>query len=303
MSDTPKMTVQRARPSIGHQWMLAISYLAAGIACLAGRWIPGGVVVRVAYGLLVAAILLGIALLPSPPPSAQRPRRLPFAFFIFAVVQLLNNSVPGYVANSVLHQPPVPGNPLASTVSATVWIQLLDTALAAVPILLLTKAAGDDLGTIYLCAGSIGRGLLIAIGVFVLGYLAAATGVGHRLFPVRDVLALHRFLALTPALLVLSISNGFQEELLFRGLFLQKYLAVFGKHAANLLQAVIFTIAHAGITYTPTALLFLIVIVFPLGLITGYLMRTTRSILAPMIFHAGTDIPIYLAFLSYVSTP
>jgi membrane protease YdiL (CAAX protease family) len=45
------------------------------------------------------------------------------------------------------------------------------------------------------------------------------------------------------------------------------------------------------------------VVVFPLGLITGYLMRTTRGILASMIFHAGTDIPIYLAFLSFVSTP
>ena len=76
---------------------------------------------------------------------------------------------------------------------------------------------------------------------------------------------------------------------------------MFGKHTSNLLQAVIFTIAHAGITYTPIALIFLIVIVFPLGLITGYLMRTTRGIVAPMILHAGTDIPIYLAFLSYVS--
>jgi membrane protease YdiL (CAAX protease family) len=41
--------------------------------------------------------------------------------------------------------------------------------------------------------------------------------------------------------------------------------------------------------------------VFPLGLITGYLMRTTKGIVAPVILHAGTDIPIYIAFLSYVS--
>jgi membrane protease YdiL (CAAX protease family) len=291
---------QRGRPTVGQRWMLAVSCLAAGIACLAGRWIPGGVVVRVAYGVLMAAILLGVALLPSSRWSTHRPRSLPFAFFIFAVVQVLNNSVPAYVASLVLDQPPVPGNPLASTVSGTVWIQLLETALAAIPIVVLTRAVRQNLDTIYLRRGVIGRGLVIAIAVFVLCYLAAATGMSNRLFPVREALPLHRFLALTPALLVLSLSNGFQEELLFRGLFLQKYLAVFGKHSANLLQAVIFTIAHAGITYTPTALLFLVLVVFPLGLITGYLMRTTGGMLAPVIFHAGTDIPIYLAFLTYV---
>jgi hypothetical protein len=184
MSDTPEMIAQqRGRPTVGNRWMLAVSCLAAGIACLAGRWIPGGVAARVAYGLLVAAILLGVALLPSARWSAQRPRSLPFAFFIFAVVQVLNNSVPAYVAISVLHQAAVPGNPLASTVSGTVLIQLLDTALAVIPIVLLTRAAGQDLSTIYLRPGVIGRGLVIAIAVFVLCYLAAATGMSDRLFP------------------------------------------------------------------------------------------------------------------------
>jgi membrane protease YdiL (CAAX protease family) len=302
MTDTPEVTTlqRRQHPGIRGRWTLAASCLAAGIACLAARWIPGGVAVRVALGVLVAAALLAIALL-TRRTSAQAPGSLAFAFFVFAIVQVLNNSVPHYVATSLLGQPPVTGNPLASTVSGTVLIQLLDTALAAVPILVLTKAAGDDLSTIYLRRGVVGRGLVIAVAVFVLFYFAAATGMSERIFPVRSALSQRQFLALTPALLVVSLSNGFQEELLFRGLFLRRYLAIFGKHASNLLQAVIFTIAHAGITYTPIALIFLIVIVFPLGLMTGYLMRTTRGILAPLILHAGTDIPIYLAFLSYVT--
>lgn len=273
--------------------------LIAGTACLAGRWIPGGLVVRVAYGLLIAAILLAVALLP-PRPSG-RPRSLLFAFFVFAVVQVLNNSVP-YLAVSVLHQPPVPGNPLASTVSGTVLIQLLETVLAVVPIIVLIRAAGGDRKSLYLRAGTAGAGLAIAIIVCALCYVAAATGASAHLFPVREAYPLHRFLALTPVLLVVCLSNGFQEELLFRGLFLQRYRAVFGKHTSNLLQATIFTIAHAGITYTPTAIIFVVVFVFPLGLITGYLMRITNGIVAPVILHAGTDIPIYVAFLSYVST-
>jgi membrane protease YdiL (CAAX protease family) len=63
----------------------------------------------------------------------------------------------------------------------------------------------------------------------------------------------------------------------------------------------VFTVAHVGISYTPNALLFLVVFVFPLGLFGGYLMRRTDSALAPVIFHAGADLPIYLSFLSFVT--
>jgi membrane protease YdiL (CAAX protease family) len=296
------VTARGVHPAGRSRWILAAACLVAGSACLAARWLPGGLAVRTAYGLLVAGVLLVIAVR-TRRTSTSRFNGLALAFFVFALVQVLNNSVPVYVGSSLLHQPPVPGNPLASTASGTVVIQLLETALAAVPILVLTKAAGQDLSTIYVRKGTIGRGLVIAAAVFMLCYLAAATGLSDRLFPVLRPLPLHQILALTPALLLLSLSNGFQEELLFRGLFLRRYLTVFGKHTANLLQAAIFTVAHAGVTYTPAALIFLVVFVFPLGLITGYLMRTTRGILAPVILHAGTDIPIYLAFLSYVSSP
>jgi membrane protease YdiL (CAAX protease family) len=37
-------------------------------------------------------------------------------------------------------------------------------------------------------------------------------------------------------------------------------------------------------------------------LILGWLMQRTRSIIASMIFHAGTDIPIFLVYLSYASS-
>jgi membrane protease YdiL (CAAX protease family) len=62
-----------------------------------------------------------------------------------------------------------------------------------------------------------------------------------------------------------------------------------------------FAIAHAAVSYTPIGFVFLFVVAFPVGLVAGYLMRRTRGLLAPVIFHAGLDIAIYLAFLSYVS--
>ncbi|MGN6813008.1 MAG: lysostaphin resistance A-like protein, partial [Thermomicrobiales bacterium] len=114
-------------------------------------------------------------------------------------------------------------------------------------------------------------------------------------------LSLAHLLALTPALLVVAFTNGFEEEVLFRGLFLEKYQALFGFGVANMLQAAAFAIAHVGISYTPAALFFIVVLVFPLGLAAGYLMRATNGITVPVIFHAALDLAIYLAFLSYVA--
>jgi len=97
------------------------------------------------------------------------------------------------------------------------------------------------------------------------------------------------------------ISNGFQEEFLFRALFLQRYGIFLGAYLANVVQALVFAFAHLGVTYTPSAVVFTLVAVFPLGLIAGYLMRSSNGVVAPALFHAGLDIPIYLAFLTYVS--
>ncbi|HET9646953.1 MAG TPA: CPBP family intramembrane glutamic endopeptidase [Microlunatus sp.] len=299
---TPAIVHPGTRPAVGNRWVLAGFCLISGIACLAGRWIPGGMVVRIVYGLVVAALLLAVALMarrrPAPAFSS-----LAFAFFAFAVVQLLNNSVPLWLGTTLLHRPPVTGDPLGSTVSATVWIQLLETAIAAVPILLLARWWGEHRSDLYLEVGKIGRWQLVAVAVFIACYVVTAAGLTGHLFPVRAPVSLERFLTLTPVLLVLCLSNGFQEELLFRGLFLRRYQNIFGPVAGNLLQATIFAIAHAGVVYTPIAFVFLFVVAFPLGLIAGFLMRRTRGMLAPVIFHAGLDIPIYFAFLSYVIHP
>ncbi len=70
-----------------------------------------------------------------------------FAYFVFALGQELNNAIPGYVGLDVQRDPPTDGNPLASTVPGSVVIQRLETTITIVPILTLTKLAGQDLGS------------------------------------------------------------------------------------------------------------------------------------------------------------
>ena len=298
---------QRLHLGIGETWILAIVCLCAGVVPLAARWISGDPATRIAYGLLIAAVYLAFTLFARKTSSLRQFWELSFAFFILAMVQVLNNSIPGYVGTNILHDPPNTGNPLASTISGTVVIQFLETFIAIIPVVGFTLLSGRDLGSIYAGPGKLGRWLVFAVVFFIAVYLFIATlplrpdSPAHQLLPTNGAFTLERFLALTPALLVIAISNGFEEEFLFRGLFLPKYNAFFGFGVANVLQAMVFSIAHAGITYTPTALLFIVAWVFPLGLVTGYLMRKTNGILAPGIFHAGLDLAIYVAFLSYVT--
>lgn len=295
MTEEPRLHL-----GIREKWILAILCLCAGVTPLAARWLAGDVA-RIAFGLVITAVFLALTLLARKGSFLGPFRELSFAFFVFAVVQVLNNSIPPFVGNSILHDPPIAGNPLASTVVGTVTIQLLETLIAIVPIIVLTKATGRDVGSVYARKGTLGRGIVIALIAFAIFYVLTATIPLHRLFPTNGTITPPRLLGLTPALFLVVISNGFQEEFLFRGLFLQKYNTFFGVHVSNVLQALVFAIAHAGVTYTPISLLFLVVFVFPIGLFTGYLMRATNGVIAPAIFHAGADIPIYLAFLSFVS--
>ena len=106
----------------------------------------------------------------------------------------------------------------------------------------------------------------------------------------------------SPLILVIVLANGVREELLYRGIFLKKYEPVLGLRSSNLLQAIIFSLSHSvagrgNITYTP----FLIVLVlqtFLLGLAWGYIMQRTDSMLGSILFHAGSDIAIFLGIFS-----
>src|SRR5205085_55356 len=105
-------------------------------------------------------------------------------------------------------------------------------------------------------------------------------------------------LALAPALIILVLCNGLREELWFRGLFLKKYGKFLGPWSSNMLSALIFTSFHVQVTYTPALLPFLAITLIS-GLFFGYLMQKSASLFPSAIFHAGSDIPIFLVYLSY----
>jgi membrane protease YdiL (CAAX protease family) len=64
-------------------------------------------------------------------------------------------------------------------------------------------------------------------------------------------------------------------------------------------MAVVFTLSHTGVQYTPDVLMFLASLP-PLALAWGYVMQKTNTLWGSVLFHAGMDIPIMLGIFSTV---
>ena len=91
------------------------------------------------------------------------------------------------------------------------------------------------------------------------------------------------------------------EELLFRGIFI-KQLNNFLKPAWTIiLTAIVFAATHLQVTYTPDVLFFALIVLI-LGVIWGFLIHYTKSIIASVLFHAGADlliiVPTYLSLVA-----
>jgi uncharacterized protein len=292
---------ERAPLSASQKAALAVVCIATGFLPLSAGYVPGDVA-RFAYGLLVTGALLGLALAAKRTPALRRYWELPLAFFGMALFILADRYVPQFLGTHILHDTPVPGNPLASTVSGTIVIALDELLLTVIAVLVVVWISRSSLGSIYLRRGRFGRAYVIGIIGFVAFYVLTYRVLSHtRFMPVNGTISFSRYLGLTPALLVVVAANGFLEELMFRGLLMSKLNIAFGPYLSIFVQAVIFASWHVGVSYTSSVLFFVGFVAFPLGLIGGYLTRSAGSILPSSILHAGADIPIYLGFLSYVS--
>lgn len=168
-------------------------------------------------------------------------------------------------------------------------------AVLAACVLVLVKLSGDDLGSLYLKRGKVRWWLpigLAAFAFFAVTVIPAAMG----LFQGRDV-TWSRILPWAPWILLFVLSNGFLEELHFRGLLLPRFQRHIGVVPAILVTSAVFSLAHIGVNYTPAILPFL-AITFVLGLSFATLIHKTDSLWGAVLFHAGADIPVIVGIVS-----
>lgn len=100
--------------------------------------------------------------------------------------------------------------------------------------------------------------------------------------------------AIAPAL-VFAVANGTMEEFIYRGALLGWSGRVMGVWPAVVGQAVVFGLAHSGSDVVGYGIP-LSVAMGVGGLVAGVIAVRTRSLLLPIAFHIGLDIPIYYAF-------
>ena len=263
--------------------------------------IPGGAT-EDAFVLGLAALLLAGAVAARRSDHLRQYWQIPFAFFVFVVAGILGDGnispLVHAFGSGVLHQTPTAHNPFGATASATVVAQLFGTLALVLPVILLTLASGGDLRSIFIDRTRGRWPLIVGVAAFAVIFLLAGRGRTASFFPTHGAVTFSRFIGLAPALLILVLMNGLREELWFRGLFLKKYATFLSPWSANILAAVIFTSFHVQVQYSASILPFLGITLLS-GLFLGWLMQRSESLLAPVLFHAATDIPIFLVYLSF----
>lgn len=188
----------------------------------------------------------------------------------------------------------------ATNPSTLVLDMLLSTLIIVIPIIVFTKVSGITLSSIYLKKGKIKLALIIGLVGFLLFWALSIPGASY-LFQGQNLTS-ELVISWMPLLIVVTLANGVREEILYRGIFLKKYEAFFDRKIANFLQAIIFSLSHsvAGLgvsSYTQNVGL-LVLTTFFLGLIWGFIMQKTDNVLGAILFHAGTDVAVFIGIFS-----
>ena len=171
--------------------------------------------------------------------------------------------------------------------------KIYEMLMVVVPIMVLTKLAGADLGSIYLKRGNLKWGLGVGMLVF-LNFAASAFLFFATRYTSMDTLG-----AAIVWGLVFSCANGFMEELWLRGIFLRRFEPVLGVGGSVLLTSLVFSLMHGGAVYlTPIAVPFMVANTFTLGLACGYLMIKTDSIWGATLIHVASDFFLFIAVLA-----
>lgn len=173
--------------------------------------------------------------------------------------------------------------------------KICEMLLKTIPILVLVKLSGADMGSIFLKRGNLKLGL--GIGALVFFFLATAT----FMFAVQRFTSVDTLVAAVVWGLVFSFANGFMEELWLRGIFLKRFAPMIGINGAVWVTSIIFALLHSFAFYLdPFALTFFVVNTLALGLGCGYLMMKSDNIWGAVLIHAASDFFLFVAVLANV---
>ena len=195
--------------------------------------------------------------------------QIAYAFFIASTVNLISTLFAGYnIAILQLFGAGVGTNQEAGLA------KLYDALLVIIPILVLTRLSGADLGSLLLTKGNLNRSWGLGIGALVMvNYFTSVLifyGTGYEMSKLGSAILWG---------VVFSLSNSLLEELWVRGLFLKKLVPLIGATGTVLVTSIWFGALHfLSVAYLPAVVVPIFVInTFTLGLACSILTLKTEQ--------------------------
>jgi len=194
----------------------------------------------------------------------------------------------------------------ASKISPDILIMVIGVIYAVVSVAIIAAIAfleKSSLKDLYLTSGDI-KVIPFAGVAFI---LCALLGIGatYMLFG-GSTMGQDKLIMLIVSVLVFSLLAGIAEELWFRGLLMSRITPILGESYGNIYQAVVFGVFEAVMFYIITQEVSLMPAIFIIGSMTGfYWGRATlrsKSIISPMLLHAGFYVLVALPILVGVMT-
>jgi membrane protease YdiL (CAAX protease family) len=246
-----------------------------------GNWI---------YSAILSAVFLIAAILFKRSDRFVKYWQITYAFFVASSVNLVSALFASY--NSAILQ--YVGLSLQSNQGMGLG-KLYDALLVVIPILVLTKLSGADLGSLFLQKGSHLQKWGLGIGVLVLVNFLTSVLIffGSTYTPEK----------LASAIVwgfVFAFSNSFLEELWLRGLFLKKLVPLLGSVGTILLTSIWFASLHfLSVAFLPAVVVPIFVVnTLTLGLACGILMLKTESLWGAYLVHAAADLFLFVAIMA-----
>jgi len=240
------------------------------------------------YNLVVSAVFLAVALWFKYDRRLNKHWQIVFAFFIASVAYPFSALLDGWI-RTVLSWFAV----TTDTSQGQAIEKICEMLLKTIPIFVLTKLSGADMGSIFLKRGNLKLGL--GIGTLVFFFLAPAS----FMFAAQRFTSVDTLIAAVVWGLVFSFANGFMEELWLRGIFLKRFAPMIGINGAVWVTSIIFAFMHGFAFYfDPMALTFFVINTLALGLACGYLMMKSDNLWGAVLIHAASDFFLFVAVLA-----
>jgi len=281
MSNTTEANSRQIAKKLG---LSALFLIATSLFFLGDHLSPGRD--RIVTTAISAVLLLGLTFLLHRSVRFHRYWEVSFAFFSGSFGLFLAWSTPSAPLSVFGGSTDTPQG-----VAVLKFFELLPVALV---ILVLTKVVQGSLAPIYVQKGNLrrglGLGLLLGLAILVV-YLALSRST---IDPAKAIRAL-------PWLIIFAVSNAFFEELLIRGLFLKRYIALLGTAWAVVLSALCYGLFFIGVQAAVGSVSYTaLVVILPLGLLYGFIMQNSDSIWGPVSLHAAVDLIFLLGVFTSI---